>query len=257
MTGERGKFTYSGGFDHLVRARETQGKYARPYEGVEGVLRAALAEGLEAVLARQIPQDVAPPGPHLMSAAAKLEELRAEFAGQSEALALHGLVIATSRRTDPPDEARDTFRSFWTDHHAFLLRALPKRWLYSALMSFKVFGWTEAQRISATELSVFFNTIKLYENERLHSTRAPDQPFQTLQSASQRLPYGLTRFSLLKGDLDKNLLADLWKSAEADPVLRRLACPLLIDVNRDTGGIFRRLRRMRKRRRRMASKSED
>ena len=238
------EFTYPNGFADLANAVASR---RDPYPGMDEVLRRVASQGFEAL--RDAPAHAPPPAaPETTpkTASAKYLELCGEFAGQPEILALHALTIAASRRADPPEIARTLFLSLWRDHARFLLDHLDRRWQLSALQTFRDFGDTEAQRQSATGLTVFFALTKLYETERLYSGTKARKAFPIDARAGGGLPMGLTGYSLRGGDLDRNLLGMLWQDAEADPLLRPLACRLLTDLNRDRAGLFRRLRRMRR-----------
>ncbi|MCW8842226.1 MAG: glycosyltransferase family 2 protein, partial [Rhodobacteraceae bacterium] len=221
-----------------------------PYPEMEDVLRSVSAPGLAALADTKViapdASDFPPVDPLPKPASLKYLELRRDFATQPELLALHALTIAASRRKEPPEIARRLFLEMWRDHARFLLDHLDRRWQLSAIQTFRSFGDTEDQRRSASELTVFFALTKLYETERLYSGVKAKKPFSLETRARGGLPMGLTGYSLRAGDLDRNLLGMIWQSAEADPVLRPLACRLLIDLNSDRASLFRRLRLMRR-----------
>jgi len=235
-------FTYRGGFAKLVISDD--GTRFAPYPGMAEVLEALAAPGFDR-LAETIVTAPANLPEKLRSAAEKLAGLKNEFHGQSALLVLHALCIVASRRVDPPALAQQLFLALWREKSAYLLKHLDMRWKISALQTFESFGSQEIQRVSAAELSVFFSMIKLYESERFYSGLTPDQPFGTENRARADLPLEMSLYSLRKGDLDRNVLGRLWTRAEADPVLRPLACHLLLAVNRSPNILFRRLRHMR------------
>ncbi len=240
------EYTYTGGFARLAPDRNS--KKFSPYEGMDSLLAEMTQNGITPLLNQILPnakfQKTSP-----ITATEKLNELMAIFQGQPMALALHGMVVAASRRKHPPIIARDLFLNLWRNHAVFLLEHLDARWKISAIQTFETFGETEAQRMCGAQLSVFFSTIKLYESERLYSRHAPDVPFHLNGASDGPLPFDMHPYSLLKGDLDRNLLGQLWKSAEADPVLRPLACHMLLQVNRADNILFRRFAIMKKTRR--------
>ena len=241
------EFTYPNGFADLAEYVSSQ---RAPYPGMDETLRRAAAPGLAALTETpaQAPEPSAFPDPEPLpkSAALKYLELCREFHGKPELLALHALTIAASRRSDPPEIARTVFLDIWRNHAEFLLDHLDRRWQLSAIQTFRDFGDTEVQRRSASELTVFFALTKLYETERLYSGVKAKKPFSLGARARGGLPMGLVGYSLRAGDLDRNLLGMLWQTAEADPLLRPLACRLLTDLNRDPNTLFRRLRLMRR-----------
>ena len=247
-------FTYRGGFAKLVIS-DADGRFA-PYPGMAEVLADLAAPGLDA-LAETIVAAPANVPEKLRSATEKRLGLEREFAGQSALLVLHALCITASRRADPPPLAQALFLALWREKAPFLLKHLTMRWKISALQSFETFGTEEVQRISAAELSVFFQLVKLYESERFYSGLAAEQPFDIANRARARLPFDMSLYSLKRGDLDRNLLGRLWTRAEGDPLLRPLACHLLLAVNRSPNILFRRLKRMREALRRRAEARED
>ncbi|MBO9401867.1 hypothetical protein [Shimia sp. R9_3] len=239
----RGELTYPDGFASMVKRAPQQ---RAEYHGMQALLEEISQGGLE-----QLKDQTAPPTENLdienlASAAEKFQNIQAEFSGRSQLLALHALVIAASRRRNTPQIAQDLFQNCWQDHPRFLLEELDMRWKLSALQTFRDLGTTEAQRRCAGELIIFFNMMKLYETERLYSGASAETAFDPKIRKGKKLPLKLTPYSLVHGDLDRNLLGMLWLSAEEDPVLAPLACHLLTEINRDKRNIFRRLRLMRR-----------
>ncbi|WP_444665592.1 hypothetical protein [Cereibacter changlensis] len=175
----------------------------------------------------------------------KLQELRAELAGQSELALLNALCIAHLRKRGFPPEAPPLFRRIWTEQGEALLKSLDSRWLISSIITFADHGETEAQRRLGASMQVLFSLMKLYEAERLHSGHAPQQPFRLNRRAAAPLPLGMTGFSIASGGLDVNLLAPIWDEALRTPVAGPLACHLLERMNADPGTVFRRLAMMR------------
>lgn len=239
---DKGSFTYPGGFAKLV----ANAPEARPqYIGIEAVLADLATKGLETLAQTPLTQAVAEEAP-AETAAQKYAQLCAQFSGKPDLLALHALTIAAARRRAPPAIAQQIFLDIWEQHAPLMLKSLDTRWKISALVTFRDFGNTEAQRRCASELSVFLNLTKLYESERLYAGLSPDTPFSIFNRTRAHLPLRLAPYSLRGGDLDRNMMAMLWLSAEEDPILRPLACNLLTAVNKDKGTIFRRLRLMKR-----------
>ncbi|MCA0921031.1 glycosyltransferase family 2 protein [Pseudooceanicola nanhaiensis] len=178
------------------------------------------------------------------SFAYKCRELMEEFRGEPALLWLHGLLIANLRRRGQPEQAAPLFQRIWAEHGGFLIDRLNSRWLVSAVTTFGDHGATEVQRRVGLSMNVLFNTMKLYEAERLHAGLAPEQPFDQPHER-HRLPLDMDDFSLRSGGLDVNMLGRLWVEAEADPVIAPLAHHLLVLLDRDAGGVFRRLQLMR------------
>lgn len=176
--------------------------------------------------------------------AEKEHELRSELTGQSELVLLHGMLIAHMRKRRFPDHVPHLFRRLWVEHGPYLLDALSTRWLISAVITFGEHGATASEQALGREMGMMFSMMKLYEFERLHSGKAPDEAFG-LRRVDAELPLGMTPFSLATGGLDINLLAPVWQHALDEPVMGPLACRLLEQLNQDSGGLFRRIGMMR------------
>jgi hypothetical protein len=126
-----------------------------------------------------------------------------------------------------------------------LLDTLPTRWLISAVITFAEHGVTEADRNLAARMNMLFSLMKIYEAERAFSGKAPQTPFRTQDRNKSPLPMGMKDFSVLKGDLEANLLAPLWRDAEHAPATGNLTRHLLNTLNTDDGTVFRRFAIMR------------
>ncbi len=90
--------------------------------------------------------------------------------------------------------------------------------------------------------------MKLYEFERSFSGYGPEQDFGFGKRKRTRLPLDMEPFALKNGGLDINLLAPVWELATSDPVMAPLADTLMQELNREGGGVFRRIDRMRQKR---------
>lgn len=216
--------------------------------GALGLGQGESLAGLDTDLAA-LAQITLPPSPPALPQgasrhAAKEHELRTELGGQSELVLLHALVIAHLRKRRFPDHAPQLFRKIWTDQTPYMLGVLTTRWLISAVITFGEHGATASEQALGREMGMLFSLMKLYEFERLHSGKAPDDAF-SLRRADAELPLGMTPFSLSSGGLDINLLAPLWQRATQEPVMGALACALLERLNTDPGGLFRRICAMR------------
>jgi hypothetical protein len=228
-----------------------------------GPMRPDKGEGLAALdidLAGLIATTVAPPPPLPQGAsryAEKEHELRTELAGQSELVWLHGFLIAHLRKRRFPDHAPQLFRRLWAEQSPYLIETLSARWLISAVITFGEHGSTPSEQALGREMGMMFSMMKLYEFERLHSGKAPDDAFG-LRRVNAELPLGMTPFSLASGGLDINLLAPVWQRAMDEPVMGPLACQLLQRLNEDPGGLFRRITSMRaKKQARIAARKSE
>lgn len=240
------ELTYKGGFSKLIPGEG--GQQAAAFDGMQRLLEDLTAAGLETLASRltNAPETVCESP---KTALEKWHQLCGEMAGMPQLVTLHALVIAASRRRDPPKLAQQLFLQMWRENAAVLLPYLDLRWRLSAVLTFQIFGETEAQRLAAAQINVMFSMMKLYETERMFSGFSPEEPYRIRRKSKAALPFGMTAYSLRGGDLDRNLLGRLWLDAEADPLLRPLTCGLLSEVNRDKGGIFRRLVVMKRQRR--------
>jgi hypothetical protein len=175
----------------------------------------------------------------------KRHMLLGELAGHSELALLHGLLVSHLRKHTYPDRAPALFLRLWAEEEAWLLDTLPTRWLISAVITFAEHGATEADRNLAARMNMLFSLMKIYEAERAFSGKAPQTPFRTQDRNKSPLPMGMKDFSVLKGDLEANLLAPLWRDAEHAPATGNLTRHLLNTLNTDDGTVFRRFAIMR------------
>lgn len=221
-----------------------------------GDVLADLGTDLAALAKRILPAEPLPLPEGASRHAAKERELRLELAGQSELVLLHGLVIAHLRKRGFPPHAPDLFRKIWVEQGRCLLATLNTRWLISAVITFGEHGTTPSEQMLGREMGMMFSIMKLYEFERLHSGKTPDDAFG-LRKVDAELPLGMTPFSFASGGLDINLLAPVWQRALAEPVMGPLACTLLDRLNTDPGGLFRRICAMRaKKQARIAARTQ-
>ncbi|MCI5111800.1 MAG: glycosyltransferase family 2 protein [Marivita sp.] len=182
--------------------------------------------------------------------ARKSWDIASELKGQNALLHLNGLLIAHLRKRSQPAHTADLFLRLWAEQGELLLREMDLRWKVSSLTTFGDHGKTPAQRSTGLALSTLFGAMKLYESERLYSGREADRPFTLDGRASGPLPLQMNAFSLVDGGLDVNLIGRLWDEAEADPVIRPLAQDVLQRLIDDPRTVFRRLHRLRARKRR-------
>jgi hypothetical protein len=235
---------YPGGFAGLLKRQE---KRQRRFDGIETVLPpvdVALGPLFEAPVAT-------PPGPPesapRYSALRKWLELQGYFEGQPQALHLHAMLIAISRRDDPPALALDLFFRLWTEEGARLVALLTPRWLISSATTFSDHGRTGDQRALGMGLSVLFDMIKLHDSERRISGKPGRTPFRgTKDGKTFPLAFDLTPYAYRGGDLDKILLARLWQLAERDAVIRPLGFAMLRLVMTEPRSIFGRTQEMKK-----------
>ncbi len=203
---------------------------------------------LDALAASPVPADPDPLPPGHSSHARKLHELTAEFAGQSQLALTNAILIAHLRKRAWPDHAPQLFRRLWQERSDHLIAELSPRWLISSLITFADHGETEADRRIGLSMGMLFSLMKLYEAERQYSGLPADQPFGLTGRKVSALPLDMRPFGLVGGDLEVQLLAPLITGARLAPVAGGLAAEILDRLNRDSGNLFRRLRKMRERR---------
>lgn len=200
---------------------------------------------LAPLLAARIPKDVPPLARRPSLHARKLHLARADLAGKPELLALNAVLIAHLRKESHPDHAPALFRRIWAEAGPALLSEISVRWLISSVITFGDHGETEAQRRVGLAINVLFSMMKLYEFERLYSGFDATAAFPINRMPDKGMPLGMSKFSLVDGGLDINLLAPIWRDAEGVPVVGPMACDLLQRLNEDPANLFRRIGIMR------------
>ena len=176
--------------------------------------------------------------------ALKHAALSKEFDGQSELLFVHALVVAQLRRQDAAPEARTLFLRMWREQGEFLAQTLDIRWLISAATTFSDHGETVRQLMGGQGLSMLFDLIKLHDSERRVSGRPNDVAFPRIRGRQRHpIAFDMQPYSIEKGDLDKLMLARLWRLVGSDDVLRPLGFRMLHLVMTDKRTIFARVQR--------------
>ncbi len=92
---------------------------------------------------------------------------------------------------------------------------------------------------------MLFDLIKLHDSERRQSGRKNSSGFPRRRGGPRPddLAFGMDAYSLDRGDLDKNMLARLWRYTENDTVLQPLGVQMLRLVMSDPRSIFGRIQR--------------
>jgi len=235
---------YHGGFAGLVRAQERR---QRRFDGVRDALPPVDVDLLP-YFDRLLPP---PPQPFDQAARFSVErkvlELQEEFQGQAEIHHLHALLIAISRRDDPPPAAITLFHRIWSEHGTRFATMLPVRWMISAVTTFADVGQTGDQRAAGMALSILFDMIKLHDSERRISGQPGRTPFRASEGR-KRFPLALNMepYSFKGGDLDRIMLARIWQLCERDPTIRPIGVAMLRLVMRDPRSIFGRVQEIKK-----------
>lgn len=169
--------------------------------------------------------------------------LAKEFSGQSALFLFHAATIVFIRREVGGEACRNRFRTLWRDYEEILLKGLDSRWLISACDTFADIAETLEERRTGALASLFANTIKLYETERIVTGVADVEPADYDIEAVQRRVHlydGVTAFRIGRGDMVRSLLdrveATICGSSPPERILREL---LTRAVRRDT--VFSRL----------------
>lgn len=95
-----------------------------------------------------------------------IENLRSEFAGQSELLHYHAKLIVLIRREFDTSENVQLLNHLWLAETEFLLKSLNTRWLVAAADTFAEHSQDRAEKTLALSISMLVNTLKLVETER-------------------------------------------------------------------------------------------
>ncbi|NVO55476.1 hypothetical protein HW561_06710 [Rhodobacteraceae bacterium B1Z28] len=205
---------------------------------------------LASLASRPVPENatVLPTGSPTSSWDRKRVQIAKEFVGRSQLAFLNAQLISNLRKRSYPRQAPALFCRLWAEQSDHLLATLDLRWLVSSVQTFADHGETPTQREVGHALRMFFGMMKLYEFERLFSGKAPDVPYRFQDKNHVSLPFEMKGFSFDKGGLDTNLIAPIWTKALNDTTIAPLVDHLMTELNKDPGGVFRRLKLMRDRR---------
>ena len=234
--------TFFGGIGGLTRVWQ---KRRAPLRYGEGDSLPPLDVDLAALASTYVEDDPAPLKDKDGSFRTRWSDLRGELKGCTELAFLNSLVIVNLRKREFPDHAPALFHRIWREHGQQLIDELTGRWLISSMITFADHGETEADRRVAQSLNILFSLMKLYESERLYSGLTADKPFRPEDRRVSTLPLDMEPFSLMRGDLEPNLLAPILVDARAAPTAGPLAKQLLDLLNRDDRTMFRRFALMR------------
>jgi hypothetical protein len=155
--------------------------------------------------------------------------------------------IMRLRRRTPDAGAYPLFLRIWTEQGTALSQELPLRWQVSSAQVFADHGAGVEERMLGAEIALLFGLIKLHESERRFSGLPAWQIHPSPKPHPGPLPLGLSAFAIEGGDLARNLLARIWRRADAaDPSpVSSLARQLLQGLEASDRTVFRRLAKMR------------
>jgi hypothetical protein len=126
--------------------------------------------------------------------------------GKSELEFHHARTIVLIRRKLEWTQSVNDFWRMWREEDVFLLRNLDSRWLISACDTIVDISNDQEMRAAAAAATLFANTCKLYETERLMKTSL--ESVDTEKSGDRVELYdGLTAFVVGRGDMVHNLFA--------------------------------------------------
>jgi len=155
-----------------------------------------------------------------------LEDLRAEFSGQSELLYYHAKLIVLIRRNYKPEIQFQKFTHLWSTENVFLLRELNIRWLVSASDTFADHSDDPTEKAIALSISLLINTIKLQETERfIQGTQTvPDNQknIEALQKNRVALFDGTSAFAVGTDDTLRNMRWRMGEVCETSSTLGKL-----------------------------------
>lgn len=130
--------------------------------------------------------------------------LEHEFTGQLRLKFVHAVLNVLLRRGIHTDAVYAHFCALWAGHGDILLDTLDSRWLVSACDTISDHSTDPTEAQSAILISLFANTLKLAETERLMTASAESDPARIIR----RTPLfdGMTAFMPGGGDMPANLL---------------------------------------------------
>jgi len=161
--------------------------------------------------------------------------IRKEFIGHSELCLTHAKLIILLKRGYKTSKYFEVFKNLWEDHHKFLIQKLNTRWLISACDTFSDFSDNNSDIYLSIASSLFINTIKLYESERIlnnsHSN-IDDQLIQNRLDKEERIPLpdGMSVFKFGTDDTLRNLSWRL-KKIPKNQILGKILCELFSRAN--------------------------
>jgi hypothetical protein len=131
------------------------------------------------------------------------------FAGRTEIEFYHAKLIVLIRREIELADNLRRFEDLWAAEADHLLNVLDTRWLISAADTFMDYGRDAETKALSLAASLFLNTVKLVETERIiQGTRAAtDDPdlVASVTDADVTLFDGVTAFRVGRGDMIHNL----------------------------------------------------
>jgi len=138
-----------------------------------------------------------------------LDNLRKEFAGQSELVHYHASLIVMIRREVELDETLKLFFALWESECEFLLASMDSRWLVSAADTFADFHDDANERLYGLMASTVSCTVKLYETERHYAGgRISEEQLAGINLQQERVALwdGMSGFAVGTDDTLRNMM---------------------------------------------------
>lgn len=159
-----------------------------------------------------------------------MEMLAREFSGRSQLEFFQAAtVVFIRRRLNLPDTV-DRFWRMWRAEGDFLASRLDSRWLVSACDTIVDTANDPGERALAIAGTLYANTMKLYETERLAlGTRhlGPESYDTGIRDARHELFDGVTAFNPGRGDMISKLMRRLNLKLDQDRVAGRILVELI------------------------------
>lgn len=156
---------------------------------------------------------------------AHIHMLKIEFSGKTYLEFFHAATTTFIRRRFNLDHCLGNFRRMWEEESAFMCERLDTRWLISACDTI-IDHFEEPDEVAtAVAGTLFMNTCKLYETERLTQEKVRDFQEVFRQTPRVALYDGMSAFVVGRGDMVKNLLHRIEKHSNtciASPILKEL-----------------------------------
>ena len=139
---------------------------------------------------------------------AHIENLKAEFIGQSELNHYHASLIVLIRRDVDATQNYQKFKTLWLAEQQFLLKSLNTRWLISACDTFIDYDQDATLQAIMMNAVVLINTIKAQETEALmceHHYQENEAIKQKLQTERVALFDGTSALAVGTDDSLRNM----------------------------------------------------
>lgn len=155
----------------------------------------------------------------------QIDMLEREFVGQVRLKFIHAVLNAILRREIETEIVYEHFCKLWAGHADILLDTLDSRWLISACETICDHSDDPREAANAILISLYMNTLKLGETERLMSPPSKTDP--AFIKGRTPLFDGMTAFMSGDGDMPANLLGRLDRTLQPDTLVGRIGRELI------------------------------